>query len=256
MITVFFQLSLIIFIYAATWFSISVVIKRNDIADIAWGLGYCMLCIYLFFTQPHQPISLLLYVLVMLWGLRLSFHIYLRNRNKAEDFRYREWREAWGKKFYWRSFLQIYLLQGFFLLIIFSPVAWASVSPPTELTLVSYLGTIFWVFGFGYQMIADYQLSVFVRQRRNKNEVMQTGLWKFSRHPNYFGEIVMWWSVFIIIQPLKLSFLFVLSPLTISILLIFVSGVPMLERKYKGNSLYEAYGKITPAVVPKFFFLK
>jgi steroid 5-alpha reductase family enzyme len=100
-------------------------------------------------------------------------------------------------------------------------------------------------------MIADYQLSVFVRQRRNKNEVMQTGLWKFSRHPNYFGEIVMWWSVFIIILPLKLSFLFVLSPLTISILLIFVSGVPMLEKKYTGNPAFEAYKRITPALIPK-----
>ena len=197
-----------------------------------------------------------MYVLVMLWGLRLSFHIYLRNRDKPEDFRYREWREAWGKKFYWRSFLQIYLLQGFFLLLIFSPVALASVSSPSKMIWVSYVGTFFWVFGFAYQMIADYQLSVFVKNKRSKNEVMQTGLWKFSRHPNYFGELVMWWSIFVIILPLKYSLLAMVSPLTISILLTFVSGVPMLERKYKGHSVYEAYRKITPALVPKFFFLK
>ncbi|MEQ9412994.1 MAG: DUF1295 domain-containing protein, partial [Cyclobacteriaceae bacterium] len=118
--------AIILWVYATGWFLVSVILQRNDIADIAWGLGYVLLCGWLFLTQPNGSLNLLLYVLVGLWGVRLSTHIYIRNRGKGEDFRYKQWRTEWGKSFYWRSYLQVYLLQAFFLLIICTPLLWAS----------------------------------------------------------------------------------------------------------------------------------
>jgi steroid 5-alpha reductase family enzyme len=251
MITVFFQISVVLFVYSATWFVISLIVKRNDIADVAWGLGFCLVCVYLFLTQPHQVISSILYFLVTVWGLRLSLHIYLRGRNKPEDFRYRQWREAWGKTFYWRSYLQVYLLQAFFLFVISSPIMLSSVSSSIAWSWFTSIGIGVWLLGFFFQTVADYQLSVFVRQRKDKSEIIQSGLWKYSRHPNYFGEILMWWGIFIIVLPLRYGVFFIISPLTLSFLLIFVSGIPMLEKKYESNAAFQAYRKRTPALIPK-----
>jgi len=253
MIEVFLQVLLILFIYASGWFIVSVYVKRNDVADIAWGLGYCLVCVYLFFKQPHHTISNVLYILVWLWGLRLSLHIYLRSKKKPEDFRYRQWRELWGKTFYWRSYIQVYLLQAFFLLIIISPVVYASAVVTVSWTWITSMGLIFWVFGFIYQAFADNQLAAFIRSRKDQHAIIRTGLWKYSRHPNYFGEILMWWGIFIIVLPFKGGWMFIISPLAITCLLAFVSGVPMLEKKYVGNNDFEAYKKTTPALIPKWW---
>ncbi len=184
MLQEFLYCFIIIFLYASTWFIVAVFKKRNDIADIAWGLGYILICLYLFFAKDRSPVSLLLYSLVILWGLRLSIHIYNRNKNKKEDFRYLAWRQSWGKTFYWRSYLQIFLLQGFLLLIIVSPVINAAISVSKRWDAFTWAGLCFWLIGFYFQAVGDYQLSVFIKQKKNTGEIIQTGLWKFSRHPN------------------------------------------------------------------------
>ena len=250
MLTVFLYCLLIIFVYATCWFVIAVLKKRNDVADIAWGPGYILICMYLFISQPSTPVSLLLYTLVTLWGLRLALHIYRRNKNKTEDFRYRQWRQQWGKTFYWRSYLQVFLLQGIILLIIISPVIFSAVNAPVQWNVFTIAGTVCWLAGFYFQSVADYQLSVFVKQRKHKEDIMQTGLWRYSRHPNYFGELLMWWGIFIIIITIPGSIFFIISPLTITGLLLFVSGIPLLEKKYEGNTAFEAYKKRTSALIP------
>lgn len=241
---------LLIFVYASLWYLLALYKKRNDVADIAWGIGYILICVNLFFTQPHSPVSLLLYSLVVVWGLRLSIHIYNRNKNKEEDHRYRQWRREWGKTFYWRTYLQIFLLQGFLLLVIISPVMLAAVSGPSTFNIFTLIGFCCWLLGFYFQAVADYQLRVFAKQRKNNHDIMQTGLWKFSRHPNYFGELMMWWGIFIIILPFKNSYFFIISPLTITGLILFVSGIPMLEKKYENHPAFEAYKKRTSALIP------
>jgi steroid 5-alpha reductase family enzyme len=250
MLTVFLYCFVIIFIYATIWFAISVYKKRNDVADIAWGIGYIIVCGFLFVCYPASTVSILLYSLVTLWGLRLSLHIYTRNKNKAEDFRYKAWREQWGNSFYWRSYLQVFLLQGIFLLIIISPVIHAVVAGLLQWNIFTWIGLFCWLVGFYFQAVADWQLAVFKSDKNNKGLIIQTGLWKYSRHPNYFGEIVMWWSIFIITIPFENSFYFIISPLTITLLLVFVSGIPMLEKKYKGNAAFEEYKKQTSALIP------
>jgi steroid 5-alpha reductase family enzyme len=250
MLAVFIQCFIIIFIYATLWFLIALLKKRNDVADIAWGIGYIVLCAYLFFTNRSSPIIFLLYSLVTLWGLRLSLHIYNRNKNKEEDYRYRAWRQQWGRSFYWRSYLQVFLLQGFFLLIVLSPVIHTAVATPLVWTFFTWIGLCCWLVGFYFQSVGDWQLRVFVKQKKTPGTIMQTGLWKFTRHPNYFGEILMWWGIFIITIPSSNSFYFIVGPITITFLLLFVSGIPMLEKKYKGNAAFEDYKKRTSMLIP------
>lgn len=239
----------LIVIYATVWFIIAVLKKRNDVADIAWGLGYIFICIFLFITQQHSPVSLLLYVLVFIWGIRLSLHIYLRNKNKKEDFRYNAWREEWGHLFYLRSYLQVFLLQGILLWVIISPVIHAAYSKESPLNVFTWIGIGCWFIGFYFQTVGDFQLSVFIKHKK-KDDVLQTGLWKYTRHPNYFGEMMMWWGIFIITLPLKNSIYFIISPITISFLLLFVSGIPLMEKRYEGNKDFEAYKKRTSVLLP------
>ena len=238
--------------YASFWFIVSIILKRNDIADVAWGMGYVGLCVYLFLTQSSGELSTYVYVLVILWGGRLSLHIGLRNRKKREDFRYKQWREEWGSNFYWRSYLQVYLLQVLLLLMISIPIIIVSQSYDSELGFLAGAGLVMWLAGFYWQAVGDYQLGQFKKQKTDKDQVMQTGLWKYSRHPNYFGEILMWFGIAIIVLPVMDGWIGLISPILITFLLLKVSGVPMLEKRYRGNAAFEEYKKITPAVFPKF----
>jgi len=250
MVQLFINCFFIILGYVSLWFFIACYKKRNDVADIAWGIGYIFICLYLFIKTDRWPVLLLLYSLVFVWGLRLSVHIYNRNKNKKEDFRYQAWRQEWGKNFFWRSYLQVFILQGFILLIIISPVIHAAASSPMNWNVFTWVGLCCWLIGFYFQATADQQLSVFMRQRKKQGEIMQTGLWKYSRHPNYFGEILMWWGVFIITLPLADSVYFIISPVSITLLLVFVSGIPLLEKKYTGNAAFESYKKRTSRLIP------
>jgi len=250
-IDLYLDLGLLLLGYATLWFLISLVLKRNDIADVAWGLGYVLVATYCATQFPIHDIALLVYVLVSVWALRLSIYIGLRNRGKAEDFRYKQWREEWGKTFYWRSWLQVYVLQAAILLLVSSPIMAAAMSDPVTSYYMAGPGTTLWLIGFYWQVVGDAQLSRFKKQRTHKEEVLMTGLWRYSRHPNYFGEMVMWWGLFVIVLPLHAWPFAVISPLVITWLLARVSGVPMLEARYKDNEAYKAYKARTPALFPK-----
>jgi steroid 5-alpha reductase family enzyme len=186
----------------------------------------------------------------MIWGLRLAIHIYLRNRGKKEDFRYLAWRQEWGKAFYLRSYFQVYLLQGLFLLMVISPVTLASTQEQGPLIPLDYLGILVWIIGFYFQTVGDYQLVKFKKDPANKGKIMTSGLWRFSRHPNYFGEVTMWWGLFLLSVNSPYGIYGIIGPLTISFLIIFVSGIPMMEEKYKENPEFEAYSKVTSVFIP------
>ena len=251
MISIFLESALILFAYASLWFIVSIWKKRNDLADIAWGLGYVLLSGYQVLTRDIHPVLLVCFILIAIWGIRLSIFIYLRNRNKPEDFRYAQWRKEWGSMFYIRSFLQVYLLQAFFLLIIISPVLFSASFDHSEWSIFTVLGVLIWAIGFYWQSVGDTQLKRFVKNRKSKEDILETGLWRYSRHPNYFGEITMWWGIYLIVFPLPGSLFFIIGPITISLLIRYVSGVPMLEKRYEDNERYQEYKKRVPILFPK-----
>jgi len=250
MLDLIIQSALIIFGYATLWFVFSLIAKRNDIADIAWGIGYMILCVFYLLTTELSARAVLLYILVFIWGVRLALHIYIRNRGKKEDFRYKKWRQDWGKSFYLRSYLQVYLFQGLFLLLIISPVTVVSANQQTALNWLDFVGIGVWLIGFYFEAIGDYQLSRFINNPANKGKIMQSGLWKYTRHPNYFGEVTIWWGVFLIALSSPFGVYTIIGPLTITFLLLFVSGVPLLEKKYKDDTRYQEYADRTSKFFP------
>ena len=145
----YFLLALLLFFYMNFWFLLSLLIKRNDIADIAWGLGFALLAWCSYFTSPINTfLSIIVNLLVTIWGLRLAWHIYLRNRRKKEDYRYQEWRKQWGKGFLIRSYFQVYLFQGLFLYLIVFSVIFINHNPDNNLILPKITGLIIWIVGF------------------------------------------------------------------------------------------------------------
>jgi steroid 5-alpha reductase family enzyme len=253
MLQVFLLSALTIFIYMTLFFLLAQALKDNGIVDIGWGIGFIVLSTVLAFTGIEiTQRQFLLYILIFLWGFRLSFHIFLRNNGKPEDFRYANWRKEWGKFVVIRAFLQVFMLQGFFMFIIALPVIVTKLSSPERLGFVEIAGAVIWLVGFYFEAVGDYQLLQFKKDPKNKGQIITTGLWKYTRHPNYFGECVMWWGIFIVSIPSGYIWVTIISPIVLTWLLTRVSGVTMLEEKYKGNKQFEDYAKNTNAFVPWF----
>lgn len=245
----YFILALTLLGYMAFWFILSVIKKRNDIADIAWGIGFVLLAWLSFFMSGFSFKALLVNGLVTVWGLRLAWHIYHRNKNKPEDSRYVEWRRTW-KNFYLRSFLQVFMLQGLFLFLISLPVMFVNHSVTGGFGILEIIGFLVWGLGFYFESTGDRQLKEFISSPANKGKVMDRGLWQYSRHPNYFGEVTQWWGIFLIALSISNSFFTIVGPITITILILFVSGVPLLEKKYAGRPDFEEYKKRTSIFIP------
>jgi len=251
MLQVFLLSALTIFVYMTLFFLLAQALKDNGIVDIGWGIGFIVLSTVLAFTGIEiTQRQFLLYILIFLWGFRLSFHIFLRNNGKPEDFRYANWRKEWGKFVVIRAFLQVFMLQGFFIFIIALPIIITKLSSPESLGIIEIVGAAIWLVGFYFEAMGDYELLKFKKDPKNKGQIITTGLWKYTRHPNYFGECVMWWGIFIVSIPSDYVWITIISPIVITWLLTRVSGVPMLEEKYKGNKQFEDYAKKTNAFVP------
>lgn len=247
----FVWLILILFAYMSLWFVISLIKKRNDVADVAWGLGFVLITWTSFFISEDSGVrGLLVGVLVGVWGLRLAWHIHTRNKGKAEDYRYLAWRKEWGKWFYLRSYFQVYLLQGALLFLIVMPVLLINKNGGAGLGLLDFIGVAVWLVGFLFEVIGDAQLARFIKNPANKGKLMQSGLWAYSRHPNYFGEVTQWWGVWLVALSVPYGWFGIIGPLTITFLILKVSGVPLLERKMDENPEFEAYKERVSIFIP------
>ncbi len=246
---------LVILIYFSLFFLVGTFLKNNSIVDIGWGIGFVLVSwISLFLDSSIYLGQIIMTILITIWGLRLFSHIFFRNVGAGEDFRYVNFRKAWGKWVIPRSYFQIYLLQGLFMFLILLPVSFR-VSQNNDSILFVVLGLIIWVVGFLFESIGDYQLKIYKSDPSNKGKLMTTGLWKYTRHPNYFGEATLWWGIFVISlpNPITLSSLIgIIGPITITVLLLFVSGVPMLEKAMIKRPGYAEYAHQTNKFVPWF----
>jgi steroid 5-alpha reductase family enzyme len=240
-----------ILLYMTGWFIAAQIRGRNDIADVAWGLGFILVAVVSLYTSGvYSTRGLLVSLLVLIWGLRLALHIHSRNRGRGEDPRYRKWREEWGKWFVLRSFLQIFMLQGILLLLVAVTIVFANTAPTGPLGWLDLFGLLVWLYGFGFEAIGDWQLLKFIRDPSNKGKLVTGGLWRYTRHPNYFGEVTLWWGIWLMTLSLPGGWLTVVGPLTITFLILKVSGIPMLEKPYEDRADFQEYKRRTSAFFP------
>jgi len=247
----FLTLILVLFAYMSLWFVVSLIKKRNDVADVAWGLGFVLMAWVSFFLSGDSGTrGILVGALVSIWGLRLAWHIHRRNKGKAEDYRYLAWRKEWGKWFYIRSYFQVYLLQGLFLFFIVTPVLLINKNAGAQLGIIDFVGVVVWLGGFYFESVGDAQLARFIKNPANKGKLMQSGLWAYTRHPNYFGEVTQWWGLWLIALSVPNGWLSIIGPTTITFLILKVSGIPMLEKKMEENPGFAEYKRKTSVFIP------
>lgn len=231
-------------VLTALW-ALSVRIKDSSIVDIFWGLGFVLLSLMLnSFTSKGVWVALL----VTLWGSRLSLWLAMRNLGKGEDARYTAMRNKWGAKWPWVSLFIVFYFQGFLMCVVSLPVQMA-VSRSSEFTIFDLLGTLVVLFGITFESVADWQLKTFKSDPQNKGKIISTGLWTYSRHPNYFGDFVVWWGFYFFAVSVGAYWTFI-GPLVMSVLLMRVSGVTLLEQAMSTRPGYQAYIARTNAFFP------
>lgn len=234
---------------------ISLVLKNSSIVDIFWGAGFVLTgWAYFLLTPDGFPLrKLIIMILVTVWGLRLSIHILIRNLRKPEDFRYQKWREESGKIWWIKSLFQVFLLQGLLMWVISWPLlAGQYRGQPDHLSFLSVLGILLWVFGFYFEAMGDLQLTRFKANPDNRGKLLSHGVWRFSRHPNYFGDSAQWWGYYLLAAAAG-GWWTIFSPILMTLLLIKVSGVALLEKTLKNSKPgYKEYVESTSAFIPWF----
>lgn len=247
--------SVILGIMTLLWL-VSLRIEDASIVDIFWGTGFVISAwvYYLLAPDGYIPRKLLLVGIVTIWGLRLSIHIGQRNLGKGEDFRYQKWRQENGERWWYLSFTRVFLLQGALMWVIGLPLLAAQYYPtPERLTWLDWLGLGVWVVGFYFEAIGDWQLARFKADPRNKGKLLMSGVWRYTRHPNYFGDAAQWWGFYLIALATGSGWWTVISPVLMTFFLRFVSGVRMLEKSMKdAKSGYKEYVESTNAFIPWF----
>jgi len=243
------QTAIILFAYFTLWYVFAVILKNSSIVDIGWGLGFVVLAVYSFIQKITLP-SAVITAIVSIWGFRLAYHIFRRNFKKPEDFRYANFRKEWGKTYYIRAYFQLFLFQGLLMFLISLSFLYANSAAKIEIYPLFFIGSAVWVIGFFFEVVGDLQLKRFIKNPNNKGKLIDTGLWQYTRHPNYFGEATMWWGIFLMALACNAPFFTVISPITITFIIRFVSGVPMLEKSLEKKPGFNEYKRRTNIFIP------
>lgn len=230
---------------------VSLIRRDSSIVDPAWGVSFVIAAAAATTVEAAwaRPQALLILALLALWGFRLSGFLLVRNLGHGEDPRYAAWREQHGSRWWWRSLFQVFLLQGTILLIV-SLVTIQPISEGDSPNWLAFVGAAVVVAGILIEAVSDAQLARFRRDASKRGQVLDSGLWKFSRHPNYFGESVVWWGFWFVALGSGGAWWTVVSPLLMTWLLLKVSGVPMLEKRLESTRPgYAEYARKTSAFV-------
>jgi len=245
---------LFVLVYMTIVWVVSLALRNSSIVDIFWGAGFVVLHWFYFTLTPEGFLGrkLLLGGMVTIWGLRLSLHILRRNWRKPEDFRYQNWRKEAGSQWWWKSFFKVFFLQGVLMWLISAPLLAAQFSPnPAKLILLDYFVLLVWGVGFYFEAVGDWQLKRFIANPDNKGKIMRFGVWRYTRHPNYFGDATQWWGYFLVALSAG-GWWTIFSPILMTFLLVRVSGVAMLEKSMSAKPGYEEYIRSTSPFIPWF----
>ncbi len=233
----------------------SLVLRDSSIVDIFWGLGFLGVAIfYSTVSGPSTQRGALILALVLIWGVRLSVYLAYRNIGRQEDFRYQAMRDSAGWAWPLVSLFKVFWLQALLLWAVSLPLYAAqrgySRSP---LGWVDFIGLLVWGLGFLFEAVGDFQLARFKKDPENEGKVLDTGLWKYTRHPNYFGDCLVWWGFGIIALATPNALWSLVGPAVMTVLLMKVSGVTLLERNLVNTKVgYLHYTDKTPAFFPWF----
>lgn len=252
---IYLQALLIILVLMSLLWIVSLILKNVSIVDIFWGFGFVVISVFYFLrTDGNDLRKILLITMVSIWGFRLSAYLAWRNIGKGEDFRYREFRKKYGEnRYWWISFFQTFLLQGVLMWLISAPLLGAQYSGINNPVGVhDYIGIIFWIIGFCFEAGGDFQLASFKSDPSNKGMVLNKGFWRYTRHPNYFGDASVWWGYGFICLAAG-SYIPVLGSLLMTGLIIKVSGVALLEKTLVNQKpQYKEYTEKTSSFIPWF----
>lgn len=232
---------------------ISIPLRNVSIVDIFWGVGFVMVTIYYYLAADgFYDRKLLVLFLVSLWGIRLSLYLAYRNIGKPEDYRYQQFRQKYGPhRYWWFSYFQVFLLQGILMWLISAPLLAAMLGTNASFTPFDVAGVVIWSIGFFFESVGDIQLARFKRDPKNKGKLYTGGLWRYTRHPNYFGDAAVWWG-YALFSIAAGWYWPVISSVVMTLLLLKVSGVKLLEKSMRLRKGYEDYQKRTSAFIPWF----
>ena len=254
-IQIYLYTLLIILGLMSTLWVISVFLKNVSIVDLFWGAGFVLASGFYYYNSSGLPDrKIIVLILVALWGFRLSLYLAWRNIGKGEDFRYREFRQKYGEnRYWWVSFFQTFLFQGILMWLISAPLLGAmNGARGISLNFLDYAGLVLWVIGFIFEAGGDFQLAGFKANSINKGKVLNKGLWRYTRHPNYFGDAAVWWG-YGLFSLAAGSYLPVLGSILMTLLIIKVSGVALMEKSLnESKPEYREYIRRTNAFIPWF----
>ncbi len=231
---------------------LSLGLRKASVVDAFWGIGFIVLSSFYaaFGGNLGKAKVQVVLALVSLWGIRLSAYLTWRNWGQPEDYRYAEMRKHWGERFWWVSLFTVFLFQGFLLWILGMPLYFLLTNQLTGWSGLDLAGLAVFALGFAFETVADWQLASFKRNPANSGKLMKDGLWRYSRHPNYFGEALVWWGLFLLAAS-NGGWWAIVSPLLMNFLLLRVSGVALLERgMLERHPEYAEYARRTNAFLP------
>ncbi|CZQ82924.1 DUF1295 domain-containing protein [Trichococcus ilyis] len=243
-----------LWIFFTVLFFVAQYLNNNSIVDSFWGPAFLLVAIVTFLQSGVIGLrAVVLLTMVAVWALRLFLYITIRNWNKPEDYRYINMRKRWGTSFVrLKAYANVFLLQGLLAFVVSLPIIVTNTSTNQKMAPIHFAGIGLWIIGFLFETIGDAQLKRFKADPNNKGKLMTEGLWQYTRHPNYFGEAAMWWGIFIVAFDGWGSLYMIVSPIVMTLLLLFVSGVPLLEKKYADRADFAAYSKRTNKFFPWF----
>jgi steroid 5-alpha reductase family enzyme len=240
-----------VLIFFTILWGLSLRLQNTSVAETGWGLGVLVIGLTYYFTGAGYPLrAQLTLVLLAIWAFRLAAHLGLRMRLEGEDYRHVKWREEFEEQWWYVSYVRVFLMQAVLAWAVSLPVYFSIVSlRPPSLTLFDYLGVLMFLIGLGFETVGDEQLRRFRGDRANKGKVLDAGLWRYTRHPNYFGEVLLWWGFgFIGLATGGVPGL--LGPAIFTYMLIYVSGMMPLESTLIGKVGYAEYVGRTPGFLP------
>lgn len=244
-----------VLVFMTAVFIVSRLLSRTDVVDAAWGPAFVVAAVAAFVLNPYDlglgvNVQTFVTVLVVIWAARLSFTITRRLMRKPEDIRYVNLRNEWKGNEFVNTYVRIFVIQAVLATVISSALIHVNLSLATSMSTFAYIGGAIWLVGFYFEVFGDLQLKRFLANPKNKGKLMTSGLWKYTRHPNYFGEATMWWGVFVVALSVPYGWLGIVTPVVITYLLLFVSGVPMTEKAFEGKPGWKAYKKRTSKFFP------